>query len=258
MEPSPASTILLLRQKQDVIEVLMAKRSHKTDFASLYVFPGGKVDQDDISFGAESKVCDLNDGQLSNRINVESGGSSFWIAAVRECFEEVGVLLTHNSEDKLPNFNKNEKERFSDYRNQLLRKKISFKQICEKENFFIKSTEIVPFAHWITPEFATRRYDTRFFITRMPENQDINHDGNELIENIWISPQSALQKVQEGKMQMILPTIKCLEQLMEFESIDNLMAHYQSLDAKDIQPNLPKFVKKDGQWKELLPGDEGY
>ena len=92
----------------------------------------------------------------------------------------------------------------------------------------------------------------------MPENQDINHDGNELIENIWISPQSALQKVQEGKMQMILPTIKCLEQLMGFESIDNLMAHYQSLDAKDIQPNLPKFVKKDGQWKELLPGDEGY
>ena len=231
MEPSPASTILLLRQKQDVIEVLMAKRSHKTDFASLYVFPGGKVDQDDISFGAESTVCDLNDGQLSNRINVDSGGSSFWIAAVRECFEEVGVLLTHNSEDKLPNFKENKKERYIDYRNQLLRKKASFKQICEKENFFI---------------------------TRMPENQDINHDGNELIENIWISPQSALQKVQEGKMQMILPTIKCLEQLMGFESIDNLMAHYQSLDAKDIQPNLPKFVKKDGQWKELLPGDEGY
>ena len=122
MEPSPASTILLLRQKQDVIEVLMAKRSHKTDFASLYVFPGGKVDQDDISFGAESTVCDLNDGQLSNRINVESGGSSFWIAAVRECFEEVGVLLTHNSEDKLPNFKENKKERYIDYRNQLLRK----------------------------------------------------------------------------------------------------------------------------------------
>ena len=104
---------------------------------TIVVRENAVINQDDISFGAESTVCDLNDVQLSNRINVKSGGSSFWIAAVRECFEEVGVLLTHNSEDKLPNFNKNEKERFIHYRNQLLRRKISFKQICEKENFFI-------------------------------------------------------------------------------------------------------------------------
>ncbi len=127
-----------------------------------------------------------------------------------------------------------------------------------KKNLELLTENIAPFSHWITPDIEVKRFDTRFFIAYLPSNQTEEHDGNELTHSLWISPKKALEKAYAGDMNMIMPTIKNLEQCIGFESIQELLNHQQKLTNDDIPSILPKFFKKDGNWVGLLPGDAGY
>ncbi|RZO16279.1 MAG: NUDIX hydrolase, partial [SAR86 cluster bacterium] len=115
-----------------------------------------------------------------------------------------------------------------------------------------------PFSHWITPDVEIKRFDTRFFIACLPDNQTGIHDGNELVNSLWISPQEALKKAYAGEISMIMPTIKNLEQCVGFNTSEELLNHQKQLTNEDIPPILPKFFKKNGNWVGLLPGDDGY
>ena len=254
----PAATVLLLRQNNNLMEVLLVERSSNTAFGDLYVFPGGKVDSEDNFSDKLSFHSDLNDADCSKLLDIEDGGASFWVACIRECFEEVGVLLARKKDGSKIDLNNKDKDRFVDYRERLISNKISFLEISEREDQFFETTYIVPFSHGITPDIETKRFDTRFFAAEMPKDQPTLHDGNELTNSLWISPKEAIKKAWNGEIKMILPTSKNLEQTFDFNSTNELISFYKSKGSSEIKSILPKFKKVNGNWEGRLPDDEGY
>tara|TARA_B100000963_G_scaffold276183_1_gene244473 strand:+ start:9516 stop:10307 length:792 start_codon:yes stop_codon:yes gene_type:complete len=255
---TPAATVLILRDIKNVMEVLMVKRSKRPPFENLYVFPGGKIDQDDHLKDLENYCNALDDKNASKLLGLDSGGLSYWIACIRECFEEVGILLATKRSGKKLNLQDNQKSKFDEYRKRLANNEINFLDICIKEDLLLSTENIAPLSHWITPNIETRRFDTRFFIAFLPEGQKEKHDGLELTDSIWISPKAAIESAYSGKMQMIMPTIKNLEACMSFLSGKKMLKHQKQLSNKDFPPILPKFFKENGKWIGLLPGDKGY
>ena len=255
---TPAATVLLVRDCDDELEVLMVKRSKRPPFGNLYVFPGGKIDESDKDPNVTNFCNGLNDEQASIKLGIDEGGLSYWVACVRECFEEVGILLAIKNNGEELDLNGADKHKFENYRRMLLDNKISLLEICKKENLSLNLNNIEPFSHWITPEIEIKRFDTRFFIAYIPAKQTERHDGNELTDSVWISPKKALDKSLNGEMPMIMPTISNLQQCLEFDSGQKLLEHQSKLTNDDIPSILPKFFKNEGKWVGLLPGDEDY
>ena len=255
---TPAATVLLVRDCGDELEVLMVKRSKRPPFGNLYVFPGGKIDESDKDLNITNFCNGLNDEQASIKLGVNEGGLSYWVACVRECFEEVGRLLAKKNNGQELDLNGADKHKFDNYRRMLLENKISLFEICKKENLSLNLNNIEPFSHWITPEIEIKRFDTRFFIAYIPAKQTERHDGNELTDSVWISPKKALDRSLNGEMPMIMPTISNLQQCLEFDSGQKLLEHQSKLTNDDIPSILPKFFKNEGKWVGLLPGDEDY
>ena len=255
---TPAATVLLVRDCGDELEVLMVKRSKRPPFGNLYVFPGGKIDESDKDLNITNFCNGLNDEQASIKLGVNEGGLSYWVACVRECFEEVGILLAKKNNGQELDLNGADKHKFENYRRMLLENKISLFEICKKENLSLNLNNIEPFSHWITPEIEIKRFDTRFFIAYIPAKQTERHDGNELTDSVWISPKKALDRSLNGEMPMIMPTISNLQQCLEFDSGQKLLEYQSKLTNDDIPSILPKFFKNEGKWVGLLPGDEDY
>ena len=250
----PAATVILMREAEESgFEIFIVKRSSRSSFGSLYVFPGGKLDPEDTEKDLYACCEGMNDEEASARLGIENDGLSFWIACIRECFEETGVLLTNPSDSLIQEY-----EKLSSLRKQLNNKEISFKDICISESLRLRTNNIVPCAHWITPAIEPKRFDTRFFLAKVNAKQLASHDGFELTESFWIKPKDALVKLKEGKMNMILPTISNIEQLAEFSSAFEAFNYFKGLGNNAIKSILPKFVKQDGKWVGFLPGEEGY
>ena len=250
----PAATVILMREAEESgFEIFIVKRSSRSSFGSLYVFPGGKLDPEDTEKDLYACCEGMNDEEASARLGIENDGLSFWIACIRECFEETGVLLTNPSDSLIQEY-----EKLSSLRKQLNNKEISFKNICISESLRLGTNNIVPCAHWITPAIEPKRFDTRFFLAKVNAKQLASHDGFELTESFWIKPKDALVKLKEGKMNMILPTISNIEQLAEFSSAFEAFNYFEGLGNNAIKSILPKFVKQDGKWVGFLPGEEGY
>ena len=250
----PAATVILMREAEESgFEIFIVKRSSRSSFGSLYVFPGGKLDPEDTERDLYACCEGMSDEEASARLGIENDGLSFWIACIRECFEETGVLLTNPSDSLIQEY-----EKLSSLRKQLNNKEISFKDICISESLRLRTNNIVPCAHWITPAIEPKRFDTRFFLAKVNAKQLASHDGFELTESFWIKPKDALVKLKEGKMNMILPTISNIEQLAEFSSAFEAFNYFEGLGNNAIESILPKFVKQDGKWVGFLPGEEGY
>ena len=249
----PAATVILIREGADDFEIFMVKRSTKSAFGSLYVFPGGTLDAED-SLQDMYQYCEgLNDAQASAKLGLKQDGLAYWVACIRECFEEVGVLLTNKNDLLLSNTKK-----LDEYREKLNSKEITFYDICKENNLQLRANNIVPCAHWVTPDIEPKRFDTRFFLAKVHSEQLGVHDGFELTESFWISPSKALERFQNGKMNMIMPTIKNLETLTQFSSREEAFNYFRELEDGAIKPILPKFIKKDGAWVGFLPGEDGY
>ena len=215
---TPASTVLVLRDNNNLMEVLMVKRSKKPPFENLYVFPGGKIDEDDLLDDLESYTDGLDDKSASDLLGLKKDGLSFWIASVRECFEEVGILLaTRRSGEKL-SLDDKEKLKFKEYRKLLIENKTNLFSICKKEDLILSTSNLAPLSHWITPKIEARRFDTRFFIAYLPDNQIVEHDGFEITKSLWINPSKAVKMAFNGEMQMIMPTIKNLQSCEDFDN----------------------------------------
>jgi 8-oxo-dGTP pyrophosphatase MutT (NUDIX family) len=190
--------------EDDRLEVLLVRRNDKVAFmAGAYVFPGGRVDDEDVNHGltpafTQSRFRDLTaDQELPYRI-----------AAVREVREEA--------------------------------------------NLTIDIDDLIPFAHWVTPQIETRRYDTRFFLTRMPLGQTARHDEGEMTELAWPTPAEAIARCRAGEILLPPPTWTTLKQLARFRSVDEASAWAGSKPIVCVQPG---FIKDDAQTMLTLPGD---
>ena len=161
-----AATLLLVKPGRR-LEVFMLQRPGRGTFPNLHVFPGGKVDGADE--GLDHHCQGLDDDEASRALGLERGGLCYWVTAIRECFEECGVLLAYRDDASLfAPADANETARFDDYRNALADGDLHMQAMLEREGLHLATDRVRYFSHWITPPSAPARFDTRFFITEMP------------------------------------------------------------------------------------------
>ncbi|MFM8015896.1 MAG: NUDIX hydrolase [Actinomycetota bacterium] len=166
----PASTVMLVRDVPSDIEVFMLQRTTSAVFASgMYVFPGGRVD--DVDAAAElDELCDgMSDAEASDLLRVPSGGLAYWVAAIRECFEEAGVLLARDQRGEYVSLGDTDAQaRFGELRHRVHDGQLSLAELCRRENLRLAVDAIRYVSHWITPVGEKRRFDTRFFVAVAP------------------------------------------------------------------------------------------
>ena len=258
--PQAAATVLLVRDsKNEGIEVFLVERASKANFGGAFVFPGGKVDPEDGLDNMEAITTGSSDQELSNILGEDKGGLAYWVACIRECFEEAGILIAYR-EDGSPfdPSDSEERQRFVDYRNRLNAGEAVIEQMCQTEKLTLATERLAYLAHWITPKIEKRRYTTRFFIAISPSGQEGLHDGSESVNSLWIKPEEALEQQKEGKLLLIMPTIKNLESICGYANVEELLKDKSSIDHSTIPTIEPKFFMEDGKMVGLLPGDQGY
>ena len=253
--PLPAATVTLVRDSDDGLEVLMLQRNFQSGFMpGMYVFPGGALDASDYSEEACMLCAGLDDATASGMLKLERGGLAYWIAAIRESFEEAGLLLASDERGEIVALTESAAiERFRAYRDALNAGEQDFIAMLRDEGLRLAADQLAFFSHWITPHGAPRRYDTRFFIARAPAAQDVLHDNVETIAHRWVRPPDALEAHARGKFKMRTPTLHTLELFAPFASADELISAMRK--PRDVPALLPR-IAKDG--RRLLPGDPGY
>jgi 8-oxo-dGTP pyrophosphatase MutT (NUDIX family) len=259
--PKKAATIILLRDKKPRgFEVFLLKRHEKSSFmGGNFVYPGGRVDREDGSL----EICSFSKGMTFDEAQKILGGTispeesiAHWIAGIRELFEEAGVLLAYDQQGNLFQIrNQEEPEKFLRYREFLHSGRTTVCQMAQEENLLFALDQLHYYAHWITPEARSERFDTRFFLACHPEGQEANYDQRETIAELWITPQKALEGNLKGEVILSPPTLKTLEDLSRFESIDEV---FSSLKTKDIRPILPVLTKVESGALLVFPWDPEY
>ena len=248
--PTPAASVLLIRDTKQLIEVFMIKRSMKTNFGGAWVFPGGKIDDEDVSNDYERYSPNLDDRSASNRLGVEKNGLSYWTACIRECFEESGILLANQRGKNLKNtiLKENDLETLGQFKDRILKGENIFYEMIDNLNLELATNELAYISHWVTPKIEKRRYSTRFFVARSTDQEAV-HDGFEGVESKWINPEIALEQFKAGDFPMIMPTIKNLEMICGFPDTSELLFVMNKKDKKDIPNVEPVFEIIDGEPK---------
>ena len=251
-----AATVMLVRNGVDGVEVFMLRRNLNSDFVGgAYVFPGGAVDPDDSAPEVEAVCLGRTDADASAALDLATGGLAFWVAAIRESFEEAGLLLAIDEAGDLVSFEDEAvAERFLVHRRAVDNSERSLLSIALEEHLLLAADRIHYFSRWITPLGAPRRYDTRFFIAHPPEFQVPVHDDHEVIANLWIRPVDALARHEAGEFQLIFPTVRSLEALATFDTAEQIVAHAASIG--EVQPVQPTIVDGDHGMRIVLPTDE--
>src|SRR5207245_6920189 len=196
--------------EHDGLHVFMLRRNLNSDFVGgAYVFPGGAVDDADRHSDLEAVCEGRTDANASEALGVDHGGLAFWVAAIRECFEEAGVLLAYDVEGSIVSMADEEVAgRYGQHRAAVDSGARRLVEICAEEQLRLAVDQTHYFSHWITPVGAPRRYDTRFFVTAAPPEQVPLHDDRETIANLWVRPADALERYERGEFELIFPTIQ--------------------------------------------------
>lgn len=253
-----AATVLVLRDGHDGLEVFMLRRNLNSDFVGgAHVFPGGAVDPADREADLHP-VCDgRSDVDASRRLGIERGGLAFWVAAIRESFEEAGILLARDRHGQFVDLDQSQDQpRWSTHRRSVDRGERRLVEICAEEDLRLAVGEMHYFGHWITPVGAPRRYDTRFFLAAAPAHQTPLHDDHEVIANEWVRPADALDRCLAGEITMMPPTISSLKAMARFDSAADALAAATEITA--VPTVLPRVVAVDGGMRIVLPGDPDY
>lgn len=258
LSPRPAATVMTLRDRDEGYEILMLRRNLQSDFVGgAYVFPGGGVNAADAGPGAQQLVVGLSDRDASDRLSLDSGGLAYYVACLRELFEEAGLLVACTSDGEPVLFNDEVTiARMAQHRRAVNAGTLGFVAMMRQEGLSLDVRGLEYVAHWVTPVGPPRRFDTRFFVALAPEGQLATHDAGETVADQWVRPKDALDAHARGELEMIFPTIRNLESIAGFSSSREVLEYARSLT--DIPRVEPRFVMRDGQMSILISGDEGY
>jgi len=239
-EPRPAATIVLMRDAAEGLEILLMRRNRNSGFVpGAYVFPGGRVDGSDGEFASATLVDGLTPEQSAQRLALEdpAGAMAYYMAALREAFEETGILVGVYPDGSSPPSAADDKG-VDAVRDRLMMDQLSFSDALTELNCRIAGDAIEYIAHWITPIPEPRRYDTRFFAARVPRDTAAIVDPREMTDALWIAPGDALRRCDEGTLPMVFPTIKTIEELEAYRTVDHALDSYGSAPVRTILPTL--------------------
>jgi 8-oxo-dGTP pyrophosphatase MutT (NUDIX family) len=237
-----AATVVLLRPAGAGLEVYLLRRHSAMAFAAgMYAFPGGRVDSAD--FAASTRWSGPPPGKWAASFHcARELARALVFAAVRETFEESGVLLAgHTPGDVVGDTTA---EDWETDRKALINRTLSFSQFLQRRALVLRADLLRPWAHWITPESEPRRYDTRFFVAALPEGQLTRDVSGEADRVAWVRPSEAVAAVDRGEMAMLPPTYVTLRDLAEFRTVDDALA---AAERRRIEVILPKLRVLDGE-----------
>ena len=212
----PAATIIVIREASQSYEIFMLKRTSKASFASgMFVFPGGRVDSDDHLHKYDQHRYGPSEGQAAQVTALGDEWRGFWIAAIRETFEEAGLLLAYKDGELISFEDEAVHAHYDAMRTPLHKNELSLLEICRQESLQLAVDHVHFYNRFVTPLGRPRRFDTRFFIASAPENQRGKHDEKETVDSIWITPQEALARNKAGEFDLMNVTRMQLEWLAE-------------------------------------------
>lgn len=242
--PIPAATVILLRDRPQ-FEALMIARAERSSFAGgALVFPGGRVDPGD----ADPQWPNHATGLATDPV-IAAGQ----VAAIREAFEEAGVLIARGARGAL--LTAGEVAALAPWRANVERDDALFLSLVRNQGLTLAADQLTLFAHWIAPPGLHKRFDTLFFAAAFPEGQEVLEDGDEATEAVWISPSAALAARASGERKIIFPTLRNIELLGVSASTSEALAYAR---RRSIRPVTPEPRMRDGAMYLTIPDDLGY
>jgi 8-oxo-dGTP pyrophosphatase MutT (NUDIX family) len=221
--PTPAATLILVRPRGRVPEVLLLKRGASARFMpNAYVFAGGAVDAADAAGEAYGLCAPLDDADASRRLGVPAGGLQHYIAAIRESFEECGLLLAYDGGGQIVDLSMEPPLELERLRVALSAGETDLAALCRARGWRLAADQLSFYSHWITPPTLKRRFDTRFFIARAPTRQQASLAGTEMSDLIWRTAAEALAEHDHGEVLLVTATRAILAEIAGFEDIDAL------------------------------------
>lgn len=215
-----AATLVVMRQGALGPELLLLRRADKGDQNSdAWVFPGGLVDPGDAHC---QEICHgMDDAQASAQLNLPSGGLDHHVAAIRECFEEAGMLLACDNSGQMLSGSHPALQALAEQRRQVASGDVALKSLCSEYGVKLAAGRLHYIAHWITPPVRPKRFDTRFFLTCVADDQQAEHDAVETVHHQWIRPADMLSREHAGRL--MLPQRSVLEALAGFNSLPAIL-----------------------------------
>jgi 8-oxo-dGTP pyrophosphatase MutT (NUDIX family) len=236
--PRLAATIVVVREATpEGLEVLLLRRADKGDHNSgAWVFPGGLLDTADRACHA---FCDgLDDARASTLLGVPEGGLDHVIAAIRESFEEAGVLFATGPDGQPAELHGDAGHALAAMRSPLGRGDLTLADLCRDFGLRLSASALFYIGHWVTPVGRAKRFDTRFFLAVLPPGQESRHDEIETVEQVWLRPAEALSP--ENSRRLMTPTRAMIEQVGRFDSVEALLAWARSpREVPRVLPLLP-------------------
>ena len=237
--PRAAATVVLLREGRDGPEGLLLRRNRATGFVpGAWVFPGGRVDAADGEEALADRWDGLTRDGAAGRLGLGPGAEppaiAYYGAAVREAVEETGlwpgVVAGGGAEPSA--------EAVRRGRESLLGRGVPLAEVLRALDARLDGTAVEYIAHWVTPVVEPRRYDTRFFAATVESGATAAYDEREMTGAVWLTPRAALERHRRGNLPMIFPTIRTLEDLSGFATVEELLAHYRSRRIPRVQPEI--------------------
>jgi 8-oxo-dGTP pyrophosphatase MutT (NUDIX family) len=246
-EPRHAATVVLLRDGETGIEAYLLRRLGSMAFAGgMYVFPGGSVDprDGDAEIAWAGPPAEEWAAPLSADVRL---ARALVAAAVRETFEEAGVLLASPIAGDAAHW--------AGEQAALLDRSASMAEVLARNGLVLRADLLRPWAHWVTPEIEPKRFDTRFFVAALPEGQEPVHFRGESDASEWVTPRHAVERHASGELGMLPPTVFTLAELSAYDSVSAVL---DAATARDVKRVLPRIVVDGEDVLLLLPGDPGY
>ncbi len=239
----PSSTVVLARDAADEPEYLLVRRHAKSAFGSTFAFPGGVIEPADAA--VHSRCAGIERDEADRLLGVRADGLDYYSAAVRELFEETGVLLAERGPGT---------DELDRCRGLLNAGDVVWQDFLAEYDLRIRCDLLCYFSHWITPDTLPRRYSTRFFAARMPAGQVACHDERELTDSRWMTARAALAAAAEGDIEIPFPTLRTLESIADHAGVDALIAWARDRGRAGVEPIQPVMPGGDPGATPVIAG----
>ena len=251
--PREAATVVVVRQAGAGLEVLLMQRAERGDHNSgAWVFPGGLVDPGDRAAGAWAGG--MTDERASALLGLERGGLAFFVAAIRECFEESGILFAQDTHGTFAALEGDAGAQLAALRRGLENGACDLAEVCRRFSLRLVPEQLHYIGHWLTPAGRAKRFDTRFFLAIAPASQTAMHDASETLDHVWIAPREALSPGNARRL--MTPTRAMLELLAPFASVQALSDW--ACAPRRVERVLPRLGMGPAGVQPVLPGHPAY
>jgi 8-oxo-dGTP pyrophosphatase MutT (NUDIX family) len=236
-EAKHAATVILLRPAQPRgMEVLLTRRPDEMAFlGGMYCFPGGTMQREDFSSAILRRCHGLSPIAARKIIGAHFSPQEalgLWVAAIRELFEETGVILAITADGSIAARDRGRNRSLAEKHTTLIARRLSFSALLEAENLYCDTTQLAYFSQWQTPSQFKVRFDTRFFLAAVPAEHSPLASSPEVAHTVWLTPDHALQRFSQGTLPMIFPTFASLRTLADFDSLESLFAEFAQLNSQ--------------------------